>query len=213
VTFAGRSAATRQPWRRAPDTFFGAGRFSTCIRSPLSTKTGLDSPIATHPLLATSATVDRLAAGDGAECPDVRAFRVPIATAEMRVRRGKAGQFGVPLGPLEALAARPLIARCSSDAEMAMAAGAALLGRLGGAEIQVFSRSGDRRELRLVVHSRVSGRGSGQNRRKAVTRRCDPVRQSEPSCSLRRRGGPGSDRVPPDLDLRLGLAAKSIAKR
>ncbi len=34
----------------------------------------------------------------------------PIATAEMRVRRGKAGQFGVPLGPLEAAGRASLIA-------------------------------------------------------------------------------------------------------
>jgi hypothetical protein len=66
---------------------------------------------------------------------------------------------------------------------------------------------------RGISDLRVSGRGSGQNRCKAVPRRCDPVRQSEPLCSLRRRGGFGSDRVPPDLDLRLGLAAKPIAKR
>jgi len=34
-----------------------------------------------------------------------------------------------------------------------------------------------------------------------------------PPCSLSWRGGPESDRVPPDLDQRLGLAAKPIAKR
>jgi len=34
-----------------------------------------------------------------------------------------------------------------------------------------------------------------------------------PPCSLSRRGGSESDRVPPDLDQRLGLASKPIAKR
>src|SRR5262245_62567423 len=34
-----------------------------------------------------------------------------------------------------------------------------------------------------------------------------------PPCSLSWRGGSESDRVPPDLDQRLGLASKPIAKR
>jgi hypothetical protein len=54
----------------------------------------------------------------------------------------------------------------------------------------------------------VTARGAAEF---AIVR--DPGLAVGPPCSLSWREGPESDRAPPDLDQRLGLAAKPIAKR